>query len=119
MFSLFKMLKEIKTVVRIWEKKQKAQKDELIEVDQKINEVFHSAQGGILSNDDKATIGSLSKSKEHLLRCEEESWRFKSRTVWTTLGDNNTYFFHKFVEIRRIINTAWESKIQDGQTIST
>ena len=67
MFSLFKMLKEIKTVVRIWEKKQKAQKDELIEVDQKINEVFHSAQGGILSNDDKATIGSLSKRKENLL----------------------------------------------------
>ena len=43
MFFLFKMLKEIKTVVRIWEKKQKAQKDELIEVDQKIHEVFHSA----------------------------------------------------------------------------
>ena len=39
-----------------------------------------------------------------LLRWEEETWNLKSREMWLDARDNNTRFFHRYENQRRITN---------------
>jgi hypothetical protein len=53
------------------------------------------------------------------LLAEESKWRLKSRAIWIREGDNNTNFFHKFASYRRIVNSIWEIKNQNGHLVSS
>ena len=56
--------------------------------------------------------------KEKILRQIEETWRLKSRKVWLEARDNNTIFFHKYSNQRRISNSIWEMKNSVGEVIN-
>ena len=45
-----------------------------------------------------------------------KTWRLKSRSIWLTSGDRNT-FFYNYANQRRINNVIWEVKYSDGVQI--
>jgi hypothetical protein len=56
----------------------------------------------------------LEDKRASWLKTEEQEWRIKSRALWIKEGDNNTKFFHQFVNYRRNLNTIWEIKDEEG-----
>jgi len=55
-------------------------------------------------------LKDLEASSHSWLEKEEQEWRLKSRVLWLEVGDNNTKYFHQFVNFRRDLNTIWEIK---------
>ena len=48
----------------------------------------------------------------------EETWWLKRRVVWLEAGHNNTKFFHRYANQRRISNSIWELKKSNGDLIN-
>ena len=60
---------------------------------------------GFSSEEDKASlIEPESRTSEILLDRENEA-RQKSRATWLLCGDDNTHFFHKYVNHRKNVNS--------------
>ena len=66
----------------------------------------------------KERLFQLYAKRVKILRQEEQTWILKSRPVWLEAGDNNTNFFHRFSNQRKITNYFWELKIENGDLIS-
>jgi len=49
-----------------------------------------------------------------MLAREEELWHKKSWAGWMEACDNNTKFFHHFVNAQKVNNTIWEIKDEGG-----
>lgn len=57
----------------------------------------------------------LEGQRSKILLAREEEWRFKSRVVWLKVGDENTKFFHNYARGRKISNTIWKLKDEEGR----
>jgi hypothetical protein len=75
-------------------------------------------EAGTLSEEEESLIKELMIKKQELLRIEESNWRQKSRAVWIQEGDNNTKYFHKFASFRRMTNSIWEIKDDQGKKVT-
>lgn len=72
-----------------------------------------------LKPDEKGYINKLVESKHDILLMEVEIWRLKIRAIWVSSGDQNTTFFHCYVEGRRNSNALWELCKNDGTVLSS
>ena len=66
----------------------------------------------------KDILSSLHAERARILLQIEQTWRLKSHVVWLEVGYNNTKLFHRFANQRRISNSIWEIKNQDGIFLS-
>jgi hypothetical protein len=51
------------------------------------------------------------------LEKEEITWRLKRRAIWIQEGDNNTNFFHQYVNNCKNFNTIWEIQNHEGEVV--
>jgi hypothetical protein len=66
-----------------------------------------------LTNNKLLELRYLEKNHAKWLKTEEQEWRTKSRALWIKEGDNNTIFFHQFV------NSIWEIKDEQGKVAAS
>lgn len=52
-------------------------------------------------------MASQYSTRAKILNYREEIWRLRSRAIWMHEGDENTKFYHKFTNGRKVINTIW------------
>ena len=83
-----------------------------MEIETLLSESFHKTGFGFASEEDKSSLVDLESRKRKILLEREQEARMKSRALWLLCGDDNTPFFHKYANYRKIINSIW--KIADG-----
>jgi len=114
---LVNKLKYLKEEVIKWKVvKKRNMKEELSDLEQKMDKTFQCYPSQIFPLDVKDCLISFEKRKYEILNLEEDSWCLKSRAIWLKSGDKNTYFFHKHVEFHRKLNTIWDIKDMEGKT---
>jgi len=77
------------------------------------------SEGMLPSQDQKDKLAALLQKRAQILKDREEYWRLCSRANWLKEGDENTKFFHKHANGRKVINPIWELKKEDGAYIKT
>ena len=75
-------------------------------------------EDGYLSSSPKERLVNIQVDRARILLQFEKTWRLKIHAVWLEAGDNNTKFFHRFANQRRISNSIWELKNQGGLVLS-
>jgi len=111
-------LRKLKKVVKNWDRLQKkARSESLCHIEAAIDLIFENCEMGFFSAPERELLSSLEAEKMRILRREEADWRLKSRAIWIKNGDENTRFFHKFANQRRIQNAIWEIKGTDGHFV--
>ena len=106
-------LKKIKDVSISWSVAKKLQENkDLVDIETLLAESFHKMGFGFASEEDKSSLVDLETCKRKILLEREQEARMKSRALWLLCGDDNTPFFHKYANNRKIINSIW--KIVDG-----
>jgi len=93
---------------KIWAHNKREQDDQILrEIEEEIT-ALKNDQGGIYtSQEHKDKITSLLSKRSKILKDREETWRLRSIVIWLLEGDDNTKFYHKFVNGRKAINTIW------------
>ena len=66
------------------------------------------------SIDRKERLLQLKAKRGKFLKQKEETLRKKSRGIWLQVGDNNSNFFHRLTNQRRLTNSILEIKIEKG-----
>ena len=66
-----------------------------------------------ISKDDIEKYVILHQELHVACRYEEDFWRQKSRCLWLKVGDQNTTFFHKHVEMRKNYKIVQEIQTHD------
>lgn len=61
----------------------------------------------------------LEKHRSQILLAREKEWRLKSRAIWLKAGDENIKFFHNYARGRKITNTIWKLKNEEGREANT
>lgn len=119
LFILSKRLECLrKEVIRLEKAKRKENNKRLLEIDDEFQLL------ALLINEDlfdpvRLKLLTKLESEKHLLLGKlEESWRQKSGVIWVKSGDNNTKFFHRFTNQRRLINSILEVDDGSGQVES-
>jgi hypothetical protein len=59
----------------------------------------------------------LDKKRQILLGEKEVAWQLKSRVIWLHCGDENTKFFQAYAKGRKMVNTIWDLKGDNGETV--
>ena len=98
-------------------KKAKNAKD-LVQIEMKLEELKDLMDGDFFSAHRKGRLILLETQKVRILRQKEETWRQKNRVVWLEVGDNNTNSFQRFTNQRRITNSIWDLKDENGESFS-
>jgi len=118
MNKLVLKLKLLKKEVKAWEKIQKWKNGESLSIlEDKLNTLYAKVDHAVWNDGERSEIKLYENQKRHLLLLEEESWRQKSRTIWIAKGDQNTKFFHRFVNHRKKLNSIWDIAAKDGLLI--
>lgn len=105
MFVLSKKLKNLKLVLKDWNKEifenvqdsVKKAEEELNQFQMHINQVGYTHT---LANTEKTAQAKLDSS----LQIEEVFWKEKSRVKWHAEGERNTKFFHRIANIKNSTN---------------
>ena len=106
-------LKKIKDVSISWSVAKKLQENkDLVDIENLLAQSFHKMGFGFASEEDKSSLVDLESRKRKILLEREQEARMKSKALWLLCGDDNTPFFHKYANNRKIINSIW--KITDG-----
>jgi hypothetical protein len=87
---------------------KKHQELELLE--DKIRKSYLMKAQRLDTGDTDLQIKLLEKKISKILLAEEELWRQRSRAIWLQKGDQNTKFFHQYVNHRRNHKAIWEIK---------
>jgi len=112
-------LTELKQITKHWAHQKRIQDNQTLkEAEKVIAEFEDSSSGNFSSPESKEEYTSLISKRSQILKEREESWRLRSRAIWLMEGDANTKFYHKFANGRKIINTIWELKNDQGQPVS-
>lgn len=69
------------------------------------------------SEEHKERIVECEHAKSQILNEYEAEWKLKSRSLLLQAGDQNTKFFQQMASHRKNINSIWELKKADGQTM--
>lgn len=98
---------------------QKRQKDkrELQVIQQELDSPMQSTDYVSRSLEMKCRLKELEKKKFKLMQEEEALWRLKSGALWIQEGDKNTKFFHDYANARRIKNSIWKIKDNNGEYV--
>jgi len=113
-------LTELKQITKNWAHQKRIQDNQTLkEAEKVIAEFEDSSSGTFPSPESKDKYTSLITKRSQILREREESWRLRSRAIWLMEGDANTKFYHKFANGRKVINTIWELKNDQGHPVST
>ena len=96
----------------VCKEKAKDSKD-LVEIDFLLV-YFNQSRFGFSSKVDKISLVELESRKRKILLDREQEARQKSRALWLLCGDDNTPFFHKFSNYRKIVNTIWKIANDEG-----
>eukprot|EP00253_Pinus_taeda_P029000 PITA_29000 len=101
-----KNLSEIKVLSRAWAHKKREQEDLIIsQAEQVIADLESQSEGTFTSLEQKTLYETLTKQRAQVLKDREASWRLRSKAIWLKEGDENTKFFHHFVNGRKAVNT--------------
>eukprot|EP00253_Pinus_taeda_P027005 PITA_27005 len=84
-----------------------------------LGELENPESDGYESQKSKDRILLLEKYRSQILLAREEEWRLKSRVIWLKAGDENTKFFHNYAKGRKIMNTMWKLKNEEGREANT
>jgi hypothetical protein len=63
--------------------------------------LFEENVSGVFLNEELLSLKALEERKNTILDNEENGWRLKHRANRLAEGDNNTNFFHNFVNFRK------------------
>ena len=111
-------LKHIKEVYITWSVKNKVQElKDLMDIEFQLAESFNKVGFGFSSEEDKASFIELESRKSKIPLDQENEARQKSRAIWLTCGDDNTYFFHKYPNHRKNINSIRKIANDDGNLV--
>ncbi|CAN1170807.1 hypothetical protein LINPERHAP2_LOCUS29203 [Linum perenne] len=114
LFKLAARLKAVKGEFKIWNREVfKRVELEIVAGLLIVDELDKKEEVGFLSIDDRIRRIVIKCQLDRLWRCEEISWRQKSREVWLKEGDRNTKFFHRVANFNRRRNHLEEIKV-DG-----
>jgi len=98
-----------------WKKeKRKNMQVEYSDLEHKLTKVVKIFPSQIFPSDVKEEIIALEKTKDEILKVEEELWRLKSRFVWLKIEDRNTKCFQKFAKNRKNYNNIWDVLDSEG-----
>lgn len=113
-------LSELKQITKHWAHQKRLQDNQILEEAERIVADFEESSSGTFpSPESKDRYSSLITKRSQILREREESWSLRSRAIWFMEGDANTKFYHKFANGRKIINTIWELKNIQGQSVTS
>ena len=102
-------LRNLKAVVKTWERKKKASlRMELIEIEETLKPLHSQMATHSLSVEVREWIHAFKLKKKKILQVREMTWRLKSQATWIREGDKNTKFFHRFANHRRKLNIIWQ-----------
>jgi hypothetical protein len=120
MSKLVRKLTSLKKKVILWERnKKKGLQMELEEIEDEIETIFVGNFEGVFSNRELDRLNVLRSRKAKILKIDEDTWWLKSRVVWLQKGDNNTIFFHFYVDYQRKHNAIWDILTDDGCWVSS
>ena len=83
-----------------------------------IDSLLGQVDGQYFQPNRKEEFFHLHAQRDKILKHEEETLRLKNKVVWLDIGDNNTTFFHRFSNQRKITNSIWELKTENGEVIN-
>ena len=113
-------LKKIKGATKDWAKEKRARDEkEFLDVEYHLQSLMKYGDGGFSSKECKEVLLGLEKHRWVLLGEKEEMWRLKSRAIWLKGGDENTKFFQAYARGRRMGNTIWELRKEEGTVVSS
>lgn len=99
-------LKELKKLSNIWAHNKRVQEEQNIRDNElEIVDMEDECEGLFLTNDHRDKLTTLITKRGNILKERKETWRLRSRAIWLKEGDDNSKFFHKFVNGRKEINT--------------
>jgi len=120
MDRLTEKLRLLKGEVKHWARQvKKRDEKDLCTIEEDMTAIFSRNPMGLFSVEDKSLLSALEDKKNDILRREEEAWRLKSRAIWVKCGDQNTAFFQKFANFRRVNNTVWDIRNSDGVIVNS
>jgi hypothetical protein len=113
-------LARVKWAIKKWIPIYKARNQrDIQEIEEKISSLVSDLDYGSPPTSAIEELKSLEAWKIAWLEKEEVEWRQRSRAIWLEVGDNNTKFFHQYVNYRKCINTISEIKNDEGITVSS
>lgn len=113
-------LKEFKKLSNIWaHNKRFAKEHRLNEVELEIANLEDNNGGTFPSKELRDKLIELTVIRGNILKDIEETWRLRSRAIWLREGDDNSKFSHKFSNGRRVINTIWKLKNEQGAEVDS
>jgi hypothetical protein len=112
-------LKKLKNAIKIWLPLWKSKRSRHIrDIEENLAMVLRSLEDTPLTNNKLTELRDLEENHSKWLKTEEQEWRTKSRALWIK-GDNNTKFFHQYVNFRRNLNSIWEIKDEQGKVVAS
>jgi hypothetical protein len=95
-------LKKLKKLVIPWAKeKQKAEEQELQNIEEQLRLFQEDPEAGFMSDLARENLKNLEERRRTLLVEQEEAWRLKSRAIWLEKGDENKKLFQAYEKGRR------------------
>eukprot|EP00253_Pinus_taeda_P017589 PITA_17589 len=113
-------LKELKKLSKIWAHNKQCAKEHLLnEIKLEIANLQDNSGGTFPSNELTDKLTELTVKRGNILKEREETWRLQSTAIWLKEGDDNSKFFHKFANGRKVINTIWKLTNEQGAEVDT
>lgn len=117
--SLGLKLAHLRDAVIKWDKLKKSHNiEQLACIESEIQCISASLDDSLFYEEHKIKVAALEAKRSFLLHQLEESWRQKSKAIWLKAGDNNTCFFHKYANQRRLRNSIWDLQDSHQEVIS-
>jgi hypothetical protein len=106
---------KLKKKVASWARERKKVKTlALRTVEEDLENLYAKMQGGNVSAIDLELCLSMEARRFNILLEQEKAWRLKSWALWLETIFQNSKFFQKFANFRKIFNTIWELKDSQG-----
>lgn len=111
-------MQALKRYVKWWDKDHILEQRRELE---EINFVFISCQNDFISwgfsEVIKGCLCALDGRKAKLFKAKDERWHLKIWVIWVREGDDNTKYFHWYVDHRRIQNSIWDLQDDLGSSL--
>jgi hypothetical protein len=100
-------------------KKQKAEEQELQNIEEQLKLIHQDSDSGFTSSSARDNLKRLEARRRNLLAVQEETWRLKRRVIWLENEDENTKFIQAYSKGRKVDNTIWSLKDQEGKSVTS
>lgn len=101
-----------------WAKIKRKRDDEaLYNIEEELTRLEDPVNGGFSSLEAKQHVIQLEAEKIKLLKEKEETWRLRSRSLWSKSGDENIRFFQQFTKGHKSINTILSLRDEEGNLV--